>query len=210
MTDALSKLIYPVIQYVIDVQDYAQRGSQPSLPEVRGRLLDMLGHAEDEAKSSSTLANDFPMIKRVLVYWVDEALVNSQWNSSTQWEAHTLEWEYYQEKLRAERFPEVAREALRRKGTDPLEACILGMALGFRGEYRSDPARLQDDVRHWFDRYLEKTTPLAPPGKGGASRPLEPLPGPAILLGVSLLVAVTALVTLACFLLTHLPGRFHT
>src|SRR3954463_6335190 len=100
MTDSLAKLIYPVFQYVIDIQEHAPRGRQPSLAEVRRTLLDLFAHAEDEARTSSTLANDFPMIRRVLVYWVDEALVNSEWDQSTQWEAQTLEWEYYQEKLR--------------------------------------------------------------------------------------------------------------
>jgi type IV/VI secretion system ImpK/VasF family protein len=209
MTDALSRLIYPVIQFVIDVEEDAQRGSHPSLPEVRSKLMAMIDDAEQEATRSSQLAGDFPMVKRLLVYWIDEVLVNSGWKHNQAWEENTLEWEYYQEKLRADRYYEVAREALRRKGIDPLEMCILGIALGFRGEYRPDPAGLQREVRQYYDRYLERVAPLDTPEKDDAAQPLEPLPGPAILLGVSILVAITALVTLTCFVLTHLPGRFH-
>lgn len=209
MNEALSKLIYPVFQHVIDLQDRALEGNHPALPPEREKILVLIRDAEERAQASGSAAGDFPLVKRLLAYWVDEALVNSAWRYAKDWEANTLEWEYYQEKIRAERFFEAANEALDRDGSDPLEVAILAVSLGFRGDYRFDVPALRRESQRYLKRYLKTVSALAPPAKGPPGRPLEPLPGPYILLGVCALVSVTAVVTLLSFILTHSPSQYH-
>jgi type VI secretion system protein ImpK len=210
MTEALSRLIYPVIQCVIDLQECADRGDHLPFQTQREKILLMIRDAADRAQADALLMREFPLVKRFLAYWIDEVLINSKWRYAREWEASTLEWEFYQEALHAERYFEAAEEALGFDGTDPLETCILGLALGFRGTYRFDPAALRREGERYLKHYRKRVRDIPSPAKGSESQPLEPLPGPLILLGTSLLVSATAIVTLVCFLLTHLPSRFHS
>ena len=107
-------------------------------------------------------------------------------------------------KAAAIRFFEKANEAEKRDSTNPLEVFFLCVALGFRGELSSD----EEELRRWARRVHERITEAPahpeqyipePPGRP-QGRGLRPLQGGRLLLVVSLLVAVTAVVTLAGFI----------
>src|SRR5262249_53528511 len=157
--------------------------------------------------ASSQLAHDFELAKHALVYWVDEILINSPWKHAMEWRQHILEWDIYQERLRADRFYEKAHEAEALANTDPLETYYLCVALGFRGRYADSPAEL----RGWSERIYNRIAAGSQqpdkflPDDTLARGPLSPLPGQSILLAVSVLVSITALFTLACFVLSVRP-----
>ncbi len=94
-----------------------------------------LDEAARKAGISSQLSHDFELAKHALVYWIDEILINSPWSHAMEWRQHILEWDIYQERLRADRFFEKAHEAEVLANTDPLETYYLCVALGFRGKY---------------------------------------------------------------------------
>lgn len=207
MTDAFANVVSPVFQQVIDLQQKIQRGEQPALGPQRQQIRAALDEAQYRASASSQLVHDFELAKYALVYWIDEVLVNSPWTHAMEWKQQILEWEIFQERLRADRFYEQAQVAERLAGTDPLETYFLCVALGFRGKYVDARAELQQ----WADRVYvriaagntqpDKFTPDDPLDRA----PLKPLPGKAILLGVSVLVSITALWTLLCFILAVPP-----
>ncbi len=112
---------------------------------------------------------------------------------------------FYGDRNRARRFYEKAREAEALAGTDPLEVFFLAVALGFRGDYALD----EPGLHRWAERAYARIAAgsqqperfLPDEGRGDIA-PLEPLPGKTRLLIVSVLVSATAIVTLACFLLS--------
>jgi type VI secretion system protein ImpK len=207
MTDAFASLVSPVFQYVIDLQQRMDQGESPALESERSQILALLDEADQKAGSSSQLAHDYELARHALVYWIDEILINSTWKHALAWRQHILEWDLYQERLRADRFYEIAHDAEALAGTDPLETFYLCVALGFRGRHADSPAEL----RKWADRVYQRIIAGAQqpdkflPDESSARDPLRPLPGPSILLAVSILVSITALLTLACFVLAVPP-----
>jgi type VI secretion system protein ImpK len=207
MTDAFASLVSPVFQYVIDLQQRMDQGESPALESERSQILALLDEADQKAGSSSQLAHDYELARHALVYWIDEVLINSTWKHALAWRQHILEWDLYQERLRADRFYEIAHDAEALAGTDPLETFYLCVALGFRGRHADSPAEL----RKWADRVYQRIIAGVQqpdkflPDESSARDPLRPLPGPSILLAVSILVSITALLTLACFVLAVPP-----
>lgn len=210
MNDAYAQLVGPVIQYVVDFPRRLEQGEDPPLREVRSDLTALLAEAEQRA-STRDLAGDFATAKYALVYWVDEILINSSWSHALEWRDHILEWEYYRERLAGEEFFEKARQAEGFTRTDALEVFFLCVALGFQGKYAVNPAELARWSARVYARVASASQPadrfLPEDPRDGELGPLAPLPGKSMLLGVSVLVSVTALVTLACFLLAvHLTS----
>jgi type VI secretion system protein ImpK len=201
MTDPFAGLVYPVFQEVIEVLQALDEGANPPLESARGRIVGALEEAGRKAASSATLTHDFELARHALIYWADEVLINSPWAHALEWKNRILEWEYYQSRERADRFFELAHDAERLAGTDPLETFYLCVALGFRGRFADDPAGL----RKWSDRVYNRVAAGLQqperflPDEATDHEALWPLPGPSRLLAVSVLVALSAVVTVACF-----------
>ena len=207
MTDVFASLVSPVFQYVIELQQRLEAGESPALEPEREQIVALLDEADQKSSTSSQLAHDFELARHALVYWIDEVLINSSWKHAHTWRQHILEWDLYEERLRADRFYEVAHDAEALAGTDPLETFYLCVALGFRGRYVESPAELRKWAEKIYNRIVsggqqpEKFLPDEPIDR----EPLRPLPGPSMLLAVSILVSISALVTLACFVLAVPP-----
>jgi type VI secretion system protein ImpK len=207
MNDAFAQLTGPVFRYMIDFPGRLGGGESPRLEEVRGDLLGLLDDATRRAPPGE-VASDLALARYALVYWIDELLINSPWAHAPAWREAILEWHYYGERLGGEEFYQKARDAALLARTDALEVFFLCVALGFQGKYTHNRA----DLQQWAGRtYARIASGLNHPDRflADAARddagPLRPLPGSAVLLGVSLLVSASALVTLACFILaSHL------
>lgn len=207
MTDAFASLVSPVLQHLVDLQLRLEAGENPSLASERERVLVLLDEAERKASESSALAHDFALAKHALVYWIDEILINSQWAHATEWRQQILEWDIYHERLRSERFFEKAHDAEGLANTDALETFYLCVALGFRGRHVDSPG----DLRKWADRAYNRIIAGSRqpdkflPDDAVERAPLHSLPGQSILLAVSVLVSISALLTLACFVIAIPP-----
>jgi type VI secretion system protein ImpK len=208
MTDAFANLVGPVFQCVVDLQERLDHGESPALQAERDRILAVLAEAERKASaSSSQLARDFELARRALVYWIDEVLSSSRWDHAIEWKQHILEWDIYEERLRADQFYEFAHEAETLAGTDPLETFFLCVALGFRGRYVDRPKELELWAERAYNRIVAGShqTDKFMADDGDRNAPFQPLSGKSVLLATSLLVSATALATLACFVLAIPP-----
>ena len=123
------------------------------------------------------------------------------------WTNHILEFSLYRESSAAVRFYEKAAEAEKRDSTDPLETFFLCVALGFRGDLGSDAEEIARWASRVHERVIEGTKHPEQyiPGTAGIRRSDKArchsaLPGARVLFAVSLLVAATAVVTLAGFI----------
>ena len=82
-----------------------------------------------------------------LVCWLDEVFTidtrphNERW--ANDWNEHSLEFALYRTRDRAWMFWDQARRAESREGADALEMFYLAAMLGFRGDFRNRPDRLE-------------------------------------------------------------------
>jgi type VI secretion system protein ImpK len=205
MTDAFANIVSPVFRHLIDFQHGVARGDHPQLDAEQQQILALLAEAEQKANAVGELAQDYEFAKYALVYWIDEVLINSHWSHAPEWGQHILEWDIFHERLRADRFYEKAREAEARASMNPLETFYLCVALGFRGNKIDDAS-----LRAWGDRaYSRILSGSQQPERFLPDEPrdpdqddLKPLPGKLLLLSMSVLVSLTAVVTLICFLVS--------
>jgi type VI secretion system protein ImpK len=210
VTDAYSNLLLPIFRRVIDLLGALAAGATPTLDEVKKRIRGWIEDAEQRASGDSTLSVEFEMAKFALVYWIDELMTESAWGEGVKWgaEDHVLEWDLYRDHNRASKFYEHAENvyaslAAARCTPDPLEVYLLCTTLGFRGELRGDEARFNLWVDRMYNKVSETTTlaerPFSEP-PGDPTGLLLPRRGPFVLLTVSILTAVTCVVTLAAYL----------
>ncbi|WP_169978655.1 DotU family type IV/VI secretion system protein [Tautonia rosea] len=210
MTDAFADLIHPYFEHVIALQDRLAWGESPSIDVVKNELLVYLDRIENRAATNPLLAEDFAMVKYGLVAWTDEVLTDSEWGQSVDWGAQEqiLEWDLYRSNLRAEKFFDMAAQAERRGSPDTVEVYLLCVALGFRGRMALvDETQLLDWVSHLYQLVLQASSVSSKPAFPEAIQAAKPqgigsLRGAGLLVTVSSLVAISALVTLAFYILS--------
>ena len=167
MKDEIAKVVYPVINKGLQLQEQVRQGRghldpETEQAELRSLLLgesaskrwtDYGGDGGGGALDSSFRPQDagrrsrdnFLGIRYVLTCWLDEIMVDSSWGEW--WKEHTLEHQLYGMQDRADVFYEQLKRAETRSGSDALEVFYLAVMLGFRGRYSGDPDPLRDKVK---------------------------------------------------------------
>ena len=164
MKEEIANLVHPVFSYGLRLKERLGRGEASDMETEQATLKGLL-LGENEARRVADYGGDrgapdlstmggrsmdtarrggdhFLGIRYALVCWLDEIfVVDSQW--SQEWNEHKLESMLYGTNDRAWTFWEQARKAEARPGGDALEVFFLSVMLGFRGEYREQPDRLQ-------------------------------------------------------------------
>ena len=205
MTGPFTELVGPVMEHVINFQEGVSRGEHPAIDAEKKSLCRLLDESEKRAAGSPELARDFALARHALIYWVDEVLITSSWRHAAAWKNAILEIHYFGSPRRAARdFWARARQAEDQardgKGRNPLEVFYLCAALGFRGELILDEAELT----RWFDRIHPLIRSDAPAAENAAQGAINwgspPLVGGRLLVGVSLLVSASAILTLLAFI----------
>jgi type VI secretion system protein ImpK len=169
MQSQIAQLVHSVLCYGVELRARLERGEQPDLDAEQTELKDRLlsdyeavrwpefggEPARDRGAWTTSPAADarsdapgrFLGIRYALACWLDELFTcHSPWAAA--WNEHKLEVEFYGSNDRAWRFWEQAHIAQSRPGCDALEAFYLCVALGFRGELREQPDKLQAWTNH--------------------------------------------------------------
>jgi type VI secretion system protein ImpK len=157
MREEIANLVHPVFQYGLRLKERLARGETFDLDlhteqaHLKGLLLtelearkfpDYSGDKSSEQSSAGRPTEVFLGIRYALTCWLDEIFIaESPW--SQEWNEHKLEFALYRSNDRAYLFWEQARRAEARPGGDALEVFFLCVMLGFRGELRHDPEKLQ-------------------------------------------------------------------
>ena len=163
MKEEIANIVYTVINYGLRLKERLERNEAPDLDaeqaQLKGLLLtelearrwaDFGGEGMDNRSMVGMTRADigrrgpdaFLGIRYALVSWLDEMFIlNSPW--ARQWNEQKLETTLYGTNIRAEMFWDQARRAEARSGSDALEVYFLCVMLGFRGELREDPDKLQ-------------------------------------------------------------------
>jgi type VI secretion system protein ImpK len=179
MRPEMAKLVYPVFHYGLQLKERLDRGEPLDLEteqvKLRGYLqseAEARRHPEYGGDSSVEGGSSIQGLERrtkdgflgpryALACWLDEIFIlNSRWQR--QWNERSLETALYGTRDRAFRFWDQARRAEARTGEDALEVFFLCVVLGFRGDYRDDPGKLESwvtNVRNRLSRRHDQEWP---------------------------------------------------
>ncbi|MFO0958187.1 MAG: DotU family type IV/VI secretion system protein [Isosphaeraceae bacterium] len=205
MKESFANVVMPVFREMGRLLDRLEAGETPPLGAVQGQVSGWVQAADRRAAFDPTTRAEYDLCRFGLIAWIDEVLTDSPWGRDANWQDHTLEWVEYQTKDRYTLFYDgFEHAASATPSADPLETYLLCVMMGFQGKFRNDP----DGFAEWVAWAYECVSR----GAGGQSRPfaddgpppsgLRPRRGPRILRTVSLLVAGSALATLAAYILS--------
>jgi type VI secretion system protein ImpK len=175
MRDEHLRQLYDILLHGLKLRDRVAAGDRPSLGAEQARLKSMLGTAQaaapwgggsDPTRSiggSGGGGSDFLGIRYALTCWLDEVLIEAGWR---EWDENKLENALYRTNIRYSNFWTQARlaEAVP-SASVALEAFLLCVLLGFRGEMGESSERLKE----WVSSTRRRVT-------GGLGKDLPPLP----------------------------------
>jgi type VI secretion system protein ImpK len=213
MTDEFANLVMPLFQKALRLLDQLSWGESRTGNEVLDQATKWINQAVPKTTDKPELARSFELAKYGLVTWIDEILTESTWGESVGWSvgSQLLEWSIYETRDGGWKYWQAAARAEKEGDLDALEVYLLCATLGFKGTMADNEAGLSE----WVDRVYERVAAGSsiaprpfPEDEGGAAR-FAPLRGPSLLLRVSILVAFTAIYTLAAYLLAvHLDYSY--
>lgn len=185
MRPEVARVVYPVLDYGLRLKERRAHGEEPDLEAEQAVLKGLLnadaGHQWPDywgdANPDRASEDAFLGIRYALTCWLDEILIDkSPWG--VQWDNSKLEWALFRLQDRGWRFRLQAAKAEARQAIDAVEAFMLCIMLGFRGDWLEN----RDDLQAWVNanqtriaRYQEEQWPAPPalPVKRADVRPLR-------------------------------------
>jgi type VI secretion system protein ImpK len=154
MRDDLTGHVYPVLQHGLRLRARLDRGERPILAAEQAELKRLLGSPTQPAPwgmgrdVAASIAISEPTrflgIRYALACWLDEIFIDSPW--SREWDEKKVESALFETNIRYRNFWEQARLAeTTPDSTDAVEAFLMCVLLGFRGELAEKP----DAFREW-------------------------------------------------------------
>lgn len=207
MRDALAQFAYPVLERGLRLRDQLNAGESPDLDFEQAVLRDLLERNIDgDVERSHDVQRS---VRYALVSWLDEIFTAAgPWADA--WNEQKLEMAIYGTNDRSWHFWQEAQQAAQQNDREALEIYYLCVMLGFRGQLRADPPKLDSwiartrivvgQVREpqWPDS-LEDAPPCA----------ARPLTGENSLRQMCMTAAVAAIVCIPAltFAIVHWCGR---
>jgi type VI secretion system protein ImpK len=185
MRPEVARIVYPVLNYGLRLKERREQGEEPDLDAEQAVLKGLLNADEGRqiadywGEAGSDSAGDpFLGIRYALTCWLDEILIDkSPWG--VQFDNRKLEWALFKSQDRGWKFRPQAAKAEARPAVDGVEAFMLCIMLGFRGDWEEN----RDDLQAWVNanqtriaRSQEETWP-APPGLPPPRTKVPPLRG---------------------------------
>ncbi len=129
----LSDFFMPVIAYMLYFLKTAER-QQPSYDQVKADTSRLLAEAEEAVRKGVVNPEDFEAGRFAVCAWIDEAILNSNWQQKQQWQREQLQRRYYQTTEAGEEFFD-RLNALVLHQRDVREVYYLCLSLGFMGRF---------------------------------------------------------------------------
>ncbi len=211
MTPEFRDLVYAVISRALDLRDRLSQGEDLNLETEQRELVDLLPEKDQSGREEFGFdyvgdRTVFLGARYALACWIDELFtIHSKWKG---WENKILERALFKSRDRFKKFWDQADIALQqpltptvphKPGPNAVEAFLLCVALGFRGQHKDNPAK----VREYVDLMRKKVTQMSDWKSGDVefARNTESLLGRDALLrvvavygGLSILVVVVLLI----------------
>jgi type VI secretion system protein ImpK len=213
--DETAELVYPILDYMLELKARLDRGEAPSLEEEQanlGRLLAREIRAEPTTTEADESSAAVPIddLRYALVCLIDEFfIVNTSWASA--WNENKFETRRYGTNDRAWKFWRGANQALAVGDVEMAEVYFICLMLGFRGQMADDRSGLADWVekarrlietrkaRLWSDPSSREPRTFVPPLGGHKS-----FESASLRLGIACLATVSLLVFVVVHRLANL------
>jgi type VI secretion system protein ImpK len=133
--NSLPDLAASLFSLILSLRTSAAYGRED---ELRSRINEYLGRIDREGRDAGIAREDIEAAKFPLVAFIDETILNSNWEGRERWREHPLQLDLYRETVAGERFFE-RLEKIRAKGeakADLLQIYWLCLVLGFEGKYK--------------------------------------------------------------------------
>jgi len=220
MKSDVASIVDRVLLCGLDLKDRLDKGEKPDIAVEQAQLRELL-RSDSEARRWPDYGGDsqigatvmggqrpqgFAGGRYALACWLDEIFIaDPRWGED--WRPLALELEMYGEVVRYDRFWEQARRAEARANPDALEMYFLCTMLGFRGNKAGAPeqlrawcdaveARITSGYDRGYDQPSAKVPPCNVPPLAGRDKLRKLMLYGAILVGIFLLLAVFALVSI--------------
>jgi type VI secretion system protein ImpK len=185
MTPHFAQAVDPVFLHVLRLLERLDAGENPDPAEAK-RGIDLTLQQAAMALAHSAQAKEWEIAKYGLVVWIDDLLINSQWEHYQEWaDNYCLEAELYGIRLADEKFYSEAETAKKLASSDALEVFYICVVLGFRGMYRdafsAERAAAALGLPATLEAWTQETGKSIRAGKGmpsivGNARPGEGVP----------------------------------
>jgi type VI secretion system protein ImpK len=150
MTPRHSLAVDPLLLHVLGLIDRLKEQRSPNPLDERARIRALL----DQGEAIVGSGQEWELSKYALVSWIDEMLVESEWEARDWWSNNVLEMELFRTRLCSEKFFLNAKEASTLARRDALEVYYVCVVLGFRGLYRDATLASMLSQRHGLPQDL--------------------------------------------------------
>jgi type VI protein secretion system component VasF len=193
----LEKLCNPLLLAMCNYWQLACMGSQVKLAPFRERIISLLEDAKQKAVLDETLAKEFSVIEKPLVFFIDYMVREGRFPFRAEW--HILA-RSYNELSGDEKFFDILEDTLNYPDTkNPAALFFMMMGLGFDGMHRGNHAYIQHCMALCarqggaeFDIFSEPIVSEAPKKKGIFTRRKR--------LGVRFAIIASAIFMAGCFI----------
>lgn len=129
LTDTFMELVAYVVYFV-----KTAGVKHPPYEQVKADILRLLGQSEIVVKRGLFSQEDYDLARFMICAWIDEAILNSDWNQKSQWQREQLQRLYYHTlEAGEEAFERLNRLGLHQR--EVREVYYLCLALGFKGRF---------------------------------------------------------------------------
>lgn len=175
MRDEIASLVYPVLEHGLKLKERLARGERPAVESEQAVLRGLLSQAP---KTQPWVGEGDPMtsldpsrfmgIRYFLACWLDEIFID-QSPFGQRWDNNKLEWQLFRGAFRNKKFwDQVDLTEGVGHGHEALEAALLCVYFGFRGERGDNPEQLKE----WVSRARKRVASAAE----GPTYPERPFP----------------------------------
>ena len=129
VTDCFIELIAYVVYFLKTVEH-----RQPGFDQIRSDIDRLMSLSRESSRGGDIAEDEYDMACFAICAWIDEAIMNSQWNENMNWQKEPLQRLYYQTTNAGEIFFD-RLNAIGPHQMDVREVYYLCLAMGFTGRY---------------------------------------------------------------------------
>ena len=186
MSPDFATAVDPIFLHVVATMEQIAAHQRVEPRQVQAEVQAKLRSAE-ERLAHTTYREAWELARYALCAWIDDLMINANWDGGGWWENHKLEFQYFKTNEAGTGFFQRAKQAEQLIQRDAIEVYYVAVILGFRGLYALSESKflaqqygLPNTIEDWtrntagllrFRGERERLTGIANPVRGAP--PLE-------------------------------------
>jgi len=134
MTPDFASAVDPIFLHVLSTMEQVTAHQRVEPRQVHAEVQSKLRQAE-ERLLGGTQRDVWELARYALCAWIDDMMINANWDGGGWWENHKLEFQYFKSNEAGTGFFQRARQAEQLIQRDAIEVFYVAVILGFRGLY---------------------------------------------------------------------------